>query len=97
MRLIIRVAEIKGKCPVYRTGDRLILHEGYILRGETTGQVCLHSLAAVLPYYVALSKGIAAKDLGLARGDSEEAFVQCLDPCDLTGGGTVIFGLKRET
>ncbi len=96
MRLVIQVVEIKGKCPVYQVGDRITLEEGYyLLRGGAPERICLHSLAAILPYYVALSRGIAAKDLGLARGDSEEAYLQCLDPCEITGGGTVIFELRR--
>ncbi len=44
---------------------------------------------------MALSKGVRAKDLGLAKGDSHEAYVQCLDPCDLTEGGTVCFEISR--
>ena len=44
---------------------------------------------------VALSKGVKAKELGLSRGDSEEAYVQCLDPCDITGGGTVRLEISR--
>jgi len=97
MRLVIEVVEIKGNCPVYKVGDRITLHEGYILKGGEPERICLHSLASVLPYYVALSRGIPAKDLGLARGDSEEAYLHCLDPCEITGGGTVIFALRRAT
>jgi hypothetical protein len=33
MRLVIEVVEIKGNCPVYKVGDRITLHEGYILKG----------------------------------------------------------------
>jgi uncharacterized repeat protein (TIGR04076 family) len=55
----------------------------------------MHSLTSILPYYVALSKGVTAKELGLSRGQSEEAYVQCLDPCEITGGGTVLFEISR--
>ena len=95
MRLIIKVVDIKGKCPVYEIGNRIVLQQGYILDPKETDIVCMHSLASILPYYVALAKGVKAKDLGLAKGDSSEAYVQCLDPCDLTGGGTVFFQISR--
>ena len=95
MKLVIRVAEIKGRCPVYEVGNKIILNEGYILDLEETDVVCMHSLTSILPYYVALSRGVAAKDLGLSRGESEEAYVQCLDPCEITGGGTVLLEISR--
>ena len=95
MRLTIKIVDIKGNCPVYEIGDRITLKQGYILDPGETNPVCMHSLASILPYYVALSKGIPAKELGLSRGDSEEAYVQCLDPCEITGGGTVRLEISR--
>lgn len=95
MRLIIKVVEIKGKCPVYEIGSRITLKEGYILDPEETDIVCMHSLTSVLPYYVALTKGVEARELGLSRGNSKEAYVQCLDPCEFTGGGTVRFEISK--
>ena len=96
MQLIIKVVDIKGKCPVYEIGDKIVLQQGYILDPKETDIVCMNSLASIIPYYIALSKGVRAKDLGLAKGDSNEAYVQCLDPCDLTGGGTVLFEISKE-
>lgn len=95
MRLTIKVVEIKGNCPVYQIGNRITLKEGYILDSGETNTVCMHSLASILPYYVALSKGVQAKELGLSRGNSEEAYVQCPDPCELTGGGTVRLEISK--
>lgn len=95
MKLIVRVVEIKGKCPVYKIGNKITLKEGYILDPEETDVVCMHSLASVLPYYVALAKGVGAKEIGLSRGDSQEAYIQCLDPCEITGGGTVRLEISR--
>lgn len=95
MKLIIRVAEIRGKCPVYQIGNRITLKEGYIVDPGETDVVCMHSLASILPYYVALAKGVEAKELGLSRGNSQEAYVQCLDPCEITGGGTVRFEISK--
>ena len=95
MQLRIKVIDIKGECPVYKLGDRIVLNQGYILDPENTDIVCMHSLTSILPYYVALAKGVSAKDLGLASNGSEEAYVQCLDPCERTGGGTVVFEISK--
>ena len=95
MKLIIQVVDIRGKCPVYEVGKKITLTQGYILDPFESDSICMHSLASILPYYVALAKGVRATDLGLARGESEEAYVQCLDPCEITGGGTVRFEISK--
>ncbi len=95
MKLLIKVIDIKGKCPVYELGNKITLNEGYILDPGQTDIVCMHSLASILPYYVAIAKGVKARDLGLSQGESEESYVQCLDPCAITGGGTVCFEICR--
>lgn len=94
--LIIIVKEIVGKCPVYKIGDKIVIENGYKINLSKTTAICMHSLTSIMPYYVALSNGIKSKDLGLAgeENDEESAFVQCLDPCKYTGGGTVIFEIK---
>ncbi len=89
--IIVEVVEIKGNCPVYKVGDKFIIKEGYKLITEK--EICMHSLASIMPYYVALSKGVDPRILGLAKEEGV-AYVQCLDPCEKTGGGTVIFKLK---
>ena len=62
---------------------------------QETDHVCMHSLCAIMPYYIALFRGVAPKHLGLCR-DGPKAYVQCLDPCEYTGGGTVIFEIERK-
>ena len=92
-KLIIKVIKVKGICPVYKVGDRIVIDEGYKLNLEETDNVCMHSLASIMPYYVALSKGIDLKTLGLAK-KGNKAYLQCLDPCKFTGGGTVVFEVE---
>jgi len=88
-RLEIKVIEIRGKCPVFNVGDRITI-EGPRIDLENTDAVCTHAFASLLPYIVALRKGIKPSELGLGRG--EKAYVQCLDPGPpYTDGGTVIF------
>ena len=94
MRLIVEVIDISGNCPVYKPGDRIILYNGYKVNLRETDNICMHSLASLLPYYNALAKGVSAVKLGLAK-EGEEAFVQCMDPQEYTEGGTVIFKIKR--
>jgi len=86
--LTIRVREIKGSCPVYSCNDQFEVEAGFKL--VATKALCLHSLASIMPYYTALSRGVRADALGLTKAGTT-AYVQCLDPCAFTGGGTVIF------
>lgn len=92
--LKITVSEIQGKCPVYKTGDSFYLKQGFILEPSRSCPVCMHSLASIMPYHVSLSHGISPADIGLNKEESNKAFLQCLDPCAYTGGGTVIFEVE---
>ena len=46
-RLLITVKEIKGNCPVYKIGDRIVLDEGYRLNLKETNNLCMHSLSSI--------------------------------------------------
>ena len=91
--LIVKVIAIEGNCPVYRPGDGIVIEDGFRLNLEETDAVCMHSLAPLVPYYVALSKGVSPTQLVLA-GEGGTAYVQCLDPVEYTGGGTVTFEVE---
>jgi uncharacterized repeat protein (TIGR04076 family) len=94
MDLVIRVKEIKGRCPVYEVNDSFRLIEGYKLVSEKP--LCMHSLAAILPHYNALSISPPER-WGLAGKDNiNKAYVQCLDAHSYTDGGTAIFEISRE-
>lgn len=94
MKLIVEIIEIEGTCPVYEVGDKIVLDEGYRVNLEETDNMCLHSMASIIPYHAALAKGIDPVELGLAKtGDA--AYVQCLDPQMYTGGGTVTFKITK--
>ena len=92
MDLTVKVVRICGKCPVYEVGDKFFIRKGYKL--ESKIPVCMHSLASLLPYYNAFAKGISPRELGLGKG--KKLFVQCLDPHDLTDGGTVTMEISRN-
>jgi len=91
--LKVVVREIKGNCPVFKEGDEFSICEGYLLK--TNLPLCLHALSSLMPYDVALSRGIKPEDLDLGKDD--RAYVQCLDPCEYTGGGTVVFEVRVES
>jgi uncharacterized repeat protein (TIGR04076 family) len=93
MHLLIRVAEIKGRCPVYKVGDSFRLEDGYRLVSEIP--LCMHSLAALMPHYNALWVS-TPEDWDLAgKEDKTKAYVQCLDAAPYTGGGTVIYEISK--
>ncbi|MGC8872998.1 MAG: TIGR04076 family protein [Chloroflexia bacterium] len=91
--VLVEVFRVLGRCPVFAGGERFRIEQGFRLIASSP--VCLHALASVLPYYVALSRGVTPQSLGLAGPDGA-AYVQCLDPQALTGGGTVTFRLTTN-
>lgn len=94
LNLLVTVLEIKGHYPVYQPGSAFKIVAGFKLL--THEPLCMHSLASLFPYYVALSRGINPSEVGLNREEKPRAYVQCLDPCEYTGGGTVIFEILVE-
>ena len=94
--LNIIVKEIIGNCLVYKVGDRIVIDYGYKVDLSKTSAICMHSVVSIMPYYIALSNDVSLKKLGLRREETNNnsVFVQCLDPCKYTGGGTVIFKIK---
>ncbi|MCX7973083.1 MAG: TIGR04076 family protein [Candidatus Aminicenantes bacterium] len=91
--LMVSVEKIEGVCPTFKIGQTFLIKDGYKLIADFP--VCLHALQSISPYYVALSRGIQPQELGLA-GPDEAAYVQCLDPYRITGGGTVTFKIKKK-
>ncbi|GAK59913.1 hypothetical proteinPH0647 [Candidatus Vecturithrix granuli] len=93
MYLLVKVVEIKGHCPVYKVGDSFRLEDGFRLVADIP--LCMHALAALLPFYNAL-RFCEPKQLGLAEKDNPaSAYVQCPDSVSRTDGGTVIFEISK--
>jgi uncharacterized repeat protein (TIGR04076 family) len=92
--LEIKVCEIRGTCPVYKVGDRMVI-DGARIRLDQTDAICVHALSTLLHYVVALDEGADPVKLGLSK-DREYAYMQCVDPGEpYTTGGTVIFVCRR--
>ena len=94
--LEIEVVEIRGKCPVHKVGDKIVI-DGASIVLDRTDALCIHALSVILHYAVALDEGADPVKLGLTKPDDREnAYVQCVDPWrPYTEGGTVIFRIKR--
>lgn len=94
MKIVVKVKEVIGNCPVYNINDSFILEDGYKLISDKP--LCMHSLSSIIPFYNALRVenpdkfGIAGKE------DKNTGFIQCPDACSYTNGGTVIFELSKE-
>jgi len=95
-RLVLTVKEIRGRCPVHKVGDKIVVESPKIDTAQTD-TLCVHALGSMLSMLVPLARGVSFKDLGLAVEDGNIGYVQCLDPGPpYTLGGTVIFEIKRE-
>lgn len=94
--LEVKVVEVRGRCPVHKVGDRILIDGTKILLNETDA-LCVHALPVLLHYAVALDEGADPVKLGLTKPeDREHAYLQCLDPWKpYTNGGTVIFRCRR--
>ena len=94
--LEIEVVEVRGKCPVHRVGDKIVIDGASIVLDETDA-LCIHAFSVILHYAVALDESADPVKLGLTKPeDKENAYVQCVDPWKpYTEGGTVIFRIKR--
>jgi uncharacterized repeat protein (TIGR04076 family) len=94
--LEIRVCEIRGKCPVYKVGDEIVIDDPRILL-DRTDAICTHALSTLLHYVTILEHDWCPVKLGLTTPrDPDHAYMQCVDPGEpYTEGGTVIFQCRR--
>ena len=95
--LEITVHDIKGNCPVYKVGDRIIIQNPEIKLKETDA-LCIHALPTILHYALILEYNWIPLKLGLTKkDDTDNAYLQCLDPGHpYTDGGTVIFRIMKN-
>lgn len=95
-KIVVVVKEIRGKCPVFKVGDRMVFDEPKMVLGETDA-LCIHALGSMISMLVALSRGTSFKELGLAKNEVNVGYVQCLDPGPpYTSGGKVVFEIRRK-
>ena len=94
--LEITVHEIKGKCPVHKVGDKILVDDPKIVL-DSSDALCTHALSSLLHYTLILDAGGDPVKLGLTKSeDREYAYIQCVDPgAPYTDGGTVIFRITK--
>ena len=71
--LLMEVTEIERRCPIYRTGDKIVI-DGARVDLQRTDNLCIHALSSLLHYAVALREGIDPRTLGLST-DGRFAYV----------------------
>ena len=74
MELIIKVVAVIGRCPAYKVGDRIVIKDGYRVNLKETTAICMHSLVAIMPYYVALNKGLVQLNWDLQKKETRPMF-----------------------
>jgi uncharacterized repeat protein (TIGR04076 family) len=94
--LEVEVVEVRGYCPVYEIGDKIVIDDPKIIL-EKTDALCTHALSTLLHYVLVLERGADPVELGLSKPeDRQHAYIQCVDPGEpYTRGGTVIFKIRR--
>ena len=94
--LEIKVREIRGRCPVYKVGGKIVIDDPRIILNRPDA-LCTHALSTLLHYVTILEHDWCPVKLGLTKpDDSEHAYMQCVDPGrPYTKGGTVIFECRR--
>jgi uncharacterized repeat protein (TIGR04076 family) len=96
-KLVLTVKEVRGRCPVHKIGDKIVIEVPKIDTANTD-VLCVHALGSMLSMLTALARGVSFKELGLATEEGNVGYVQCLDPGPpYTTGGTVLFEITRET
>lgn len=95
--LEVEVVDIRGYCPVYKVGDKIVIDDPRIVL-EKTGALCTHALSSLLHYVLVLERGADPVELGLSKPeDRENAYIQCVDPGEpYTAGGTVVFRIRKK-
>lgn len=64
--LEITVHDIKGQCPVYKKGDKIVIQNPQIIL-EKTDALCTHALPSILHYALILEKYWHPFQLGLTK------------------------------
>ena len=68
---VIEVDEVRGKCPVYVKGDKIVI-DGPKIIPRKTDAICIHALPSLLHYIVALREGVDPEKLGLSKNGKKK-------------------------
>lgn len=94
-RVILHIKEVKGYCPLYKPGDKIII-DRFFIDSKESNNICMHAFSAMLTLLSAFVHGSSAVDLGIGH-EEDVGYLECPDPGPpYTEGGTVLFELRRE-
>jgi len=94
-RVTATVKEIRGKCPLYAHGEKIVFEDFYV-KSSQSKDICIHAISAMSTLLSTLLHGRSAVDLGIGP-EPDVSYIQCPDPGPpYTKGGTVVFELKRQ-
>ena len=94
-RVVATVKEVKGKCPIYHLGDKIVFEDFYA-KASKSKDICIHAFVGASTLLSPFLHGISARDIGINM-EPDTGYIQCPDPGPpCTKGGTVIFELKRQ-
>jgi len=67
-RLIITVKEIRGNCPVFKVGEKIVIQSPKMVINETDN-LCIHAFGCMLSMIVPLSHGTNFKQFKLNKNE----------------------------
>ena len=90
----VRVKEIEGECPVFKTNDMFLLRDdGVTLYPLNTDRLCAKALSSLLPELIARSRDMLEGDSMAAVGST----IRCPALGVNEGGmGAVLFDVRRR-
>jgi uncharacterized repeat protein (TIGR04076 family) len=94
--LEFEVVKIRGYCPLYNVGDKLLIDYPRIVMDKDE-PLCTNALSSLMRYVQDLEKGVDPEVLGLTNcEDMEHAFIECKEESKLYSNcGTVTFRCRR--
>jgi len=94
-RILITVEKVKGYCPIYKAGDKIIIEEFYI-KSKNSQNICLHAFAAMSTLLSAFLHNCSAAELGIGSHENI-GYIACPDSGPPhTKGGNVLFKLEKQ-
>ena len=85
-KVVLEVVEVRGKCPIYKVGDKVAMDEPAYLFGtksyrmpEETNAICIGFATSLFAYEMPLLRGIDPVKLWLAK-EGGSAYITCQAP-----------------
>jgi uncharacterized repeat protein (TIGR04076 family) len=80
-RLIITVKEIRGNCPVFKVGEKIVIQSPKMVINETDN-LCIHAFGCMLSMIVPLSHGTSFKQFKLNKNECGKRLCPMFGPLE---------------